>query len=332
MAGTDMAGRDPAARGGAERPLLLGDAEVRARLDARTAVDAVRAALLAHHSGALAAPPRAHSPLGPGNLVFTSGRLADRGVHGFRVYDTFAGGEQLVAVWDEDSGRILALVHGGELGPRRTGAIGALALDASARPGPVRLGLVGTGVQAWCQLWALLALREVEDVVVAARTPGSAARFASRAAAELGVRVRAADGAAEAVRDRDAVVLATDSPVPVIEADWVAPGTHVSTLGPKNRARHELPPELAARADVIVTDSRAQAGAAADPAPAGGGAVSGAAPLADPGRMAELGAVLAGEAQARGSERDVTLFWSVGLAGTEVALAAALARALTAAE
>ncbi|MFJ9447337.1 hypothetical protein ACIRRH_36620 [Kitasatospora sp. NPDC101235] len=61
----------------------------------------------------------------------------------------WSGAEQLVAVWSSEDGRLRAVVHGSELGPRRTGAIGAVAVDAAANPGPVRLGLVGAGTQAW---------------------------------------------------------------------------------------------------------------------------------------------------------------------------------------
>ncbi|WP_446039986.1 ornithine cyclodeaminase family protein [Streptomyces sp. SID1121] len=297
-------------------PLLFDDEDVRA-LDAAAAVSAVRAALLAHHSGALHAPPRLNADLGDGSaLVVTAGRLrtgaSTRGLYGFRAYDTVVGGEQLVAVWDGADGRLKALVHGSELGPRRTGAIGAVAVDVAANPGPVRLGIVGAGRQAWTQLWALGAVRPLEDVVVAARSAERTAAFARRAADELGVRVRAVGSVEDAVRERDVVIVATDSTTPVLDMGWIAPGTHVSTLGPKTVAGHEVPAGLPSRADVVFTDSRAQAAGYPEPH------------LFATERMVELGAVLAGAAPCRTAPGQITVFCSVGLAGTEVALAAAL--------
>jgi ornithine cyclodeaminase len=174
------------------------------------------------------------------------------------------------------------LVCGDELGARPTGAIGAVAVDAAARPGAIRLGLVGAGTQAWTQLWAVRAVRPVTSVTVAARRPERAAAFAKRAADELGLTVRAVTDVRDAVRDQDVVIVATYSVTPVFEADWIAPGTHVTTLGPKSVTRHEVPAALAGRADVILTDSPAQLVAYPEP------------------------------------------FCSVGLAGTEVAIAAAL--------
>jgi DNA-binding XRE family transcriptional regulator len=97
-------------------PLLLNDDDVRARLDPATAVSAVRAALTASHAGTLHAPPRARADLGDGDLVFTAGRLDSLGVFGFRAYDTFAGADQLVAVWGREDGRLRVLVYGDELG------------------------------------------------------------------------------------------------------------------------------------------------------------------------------------------------------------------------
>jgi alanine dehydrogenase len=293
-------------------PLLLNDHDVRAYLDPATAVDAVRAALLASYRGALHAPPRVRADLGDGDLVFTAGQLDSLGVFGFRAYDTFADQEQLVAVWGREDGRLQVLVYGNELGARRTGAIGAVAVDLAARPGPIRLGLAGSGTQAWTQLWAITAVREIAKVTVTARHPEHAAAFAERAASELGVVASPAATVEETVRDRDVVIVATNSGVPVLEAGWISPGTHVSTVGPKTVSRHEVPAALGERAGAILTDSAAQLAAYPEPHLFAGQPVS------------DLGAVIAGAATARSSPEQITVFCSVGLAGTEVAVAAAL--------
>ncbi|MTE17643.1 ornithine cyclodeaminase family protein [Streptomyces sp. TRM43335] len=292
--------------------LLLNDDAVRTHLDAPTAVRAVRDALVAAHGGVLHAPPRIRADLGDGHLVFTAGHLRTEKLFGFRAYDTLVGAEQLVAVWGSDDGRLRAVVHGDELGARRTGAIGAVAVDAAARPGPIRLGLVGAGTHAWTQLWAIRAVRQVREVTVVARRPERAEAFARQAAEELGVRARAVRAVEEAVRDHDVVVVATNSTVPVLDADWIAPGTHVTTLGPKTVARHEVPAALADRADVLLTDSLAQAVGYPEPH------------VLPVERMIDLGAVLAGASTGRTGPDEITVFCSVGLAGTEVAVAAAL--------
>ncbi|WP_181924068.1 hypothetical protein [Streptomyces inhibens] len=77
--------------------------------------------------------------------------------------------------------------------------------------------------------------------------------------AEVGERLDPATAVA-AVADRDVVIVATNSPTPVVEANWIAPSTQLSTLGPKSTTHYEIPPEPAARAAVLVTGSPARAG------------------------------------------------------------------------
>ncbi|MFI8346932.1 ornithine cyclodeaminase family protein [Streptomyces sp. NPDC085596] len=291
---------------------LFDDNDVRTQLDAGTAVRAVRTAILAHHEGTMQAPPRVRADLGGGHLVFTAGHLREQELFGFRAYHSLVDAEQLVAVWNARDGELTALVHGAELGARRTGAIGAVAMEVAARPGPARVGIVGAGTQAWTQLWAMLAVRDVEEVVVAARRPERAEAFAHKAADELGVKTRAARTVEDAVRDRDVVIVATNSAVPVLDADWIAPRTHVNTIGPKTVSRHEVPAALAHRASVVLTDSVAQAAGYPEPH------------IFAVDTMVDLGAVLAGAVAVRTDPDQITIFSSVGLAGTEVALAAAL--------
>jgi alanine dehydrogenase len=108
------------------------------------------------------------------------------------------------------------------------------------------------------------------------------------------------------------VVLATTSPTPVVAAADLAPGTDVNAVGFKQRGRSELGADLVDRAAVIATDSPTQAAAYDPPMLLAG--------TADEARMRDLGAILAGDAPGRTGADEVTLFCSVGLAGTEVFL------------
>jgi alanine dehydrogenase len=298
--------------------LVLDDADVRRLLDPATAIAAVRQSLIAHHTGGLTAPPRLRAALGDGDLIFTVGRLA--GVsYGFRVYGTRPAddGDQLTVVFDDAAGRADGVITGDFLGAARTGAIGAVAVDLLAAPGAGTLGLIGTGGQAWTQLWAVRTVRSLREVRVYSRAAARRAEFARRARAELGLPAVSVADPESAVTGADIVVLATSSRRPVIEAGWVTAGAHVTTLGPKQAGAHECPVELGERADVIVTDSPAQLDAYPEPFFLSGPARR---------RVGALGAAVAGSGPRRESDDQITLFCSVGLAGTEVAVAAALLR------
>jgi ornithine cyclodeaminase len=286
--------------------MILDDAEVLAKLNAPEAVSAMRDALVAFHRGQLVAPPRAEAV-----LTFTAGRLVGHW-YGFRSYARHVGGDQIVALHTEPDGRLAALATGPSLGAYRTGALGGAAVDALARADAATLGVIGSGQQAWTQVWAIHAVRPLSDVVVYSPTYEHRVDFSDRVYRELGVPITSVDSPVEAVRDRDIVVVATSSRTPVIQASWISPGTAVTTLGPKQRGAAEFGPDLAAAADVIVTDSPPQLAAFDPPA------------LLDPAAVGSLGAVIAGDAPGRTGPEQVTLYESVGLAGTEPYLLARL--------
>ena len=288
------------------------DADIAGGLDAAAAVHWMGEAVDAHHRGELIAPPRAHAELGDGRLVFTTGRL--RGSwFGYRSYDTFPAqpGAQVVVVHDESSGLVRAVAIGNELGPRRTGAIGAVAADALAPASASTVAIIGSGVQAYTQVWALSAVRPVAEVRVYSRDPARRAAFAERARPLVAGTCRPVTDARAAVTGAEIVILATSSPVPVIDLAWIGPGSYVTTLGPKQHGRAEFGLDLPAAAALLVTDSTAQI-AAYDPPNILAG-------TPHQQRLVSLGAVRAGEV-ARPAGDGITVFFSVGLAGTEAFL------------
>ena len=282
----------------------------------KTAIGAVRQAFLANHRGELAAPPR-HSVSfgGRGALVFTIG--GDAHAAGFRVYDTFpkeVPDTQMVAVWDVDLGSLTGVVLGRTLGDMRTGAIGGLAIDLMARADAHLCAIIGSGRQARTQLMAAAEVRDLHRVQVFSRDGSRCEASAREMGSLLGLPVEAVGGAQEAVEGADLVICATGAGSPVLEASWLSPGTHVTTVGPKFKGRHETSVETAARADLIVTDAPAQIRAYPSPFF-----------LAETPHMARVGdlADLVAQPPEREAEA-IGLFCSTGLAGTEVFVARAL--------
>jgi ornithine cyclodeaminase/alanine dehydrogenase-like protein (mu-crystallin family) len=300
--------------------VFVDDERIRTGLTARDAVQWLGEAIDAHHRGDLVAPPRTQVELGGGRLVFATGRL--RGSwFGYRSYDTIAAGpgSQLVVVQDEASGEVRAVAVGNELGPRRVGAIGGVAADALAPPRASTAAVIGTGVQAAAQLWALSSVRALRQVQVFSRDPASRQAFAERMTTTTGVACRAAATARDAVTGAEIVILATSSPTPVIDAAWLRPGAYVATLGPKQQGRAEFGLDLVEMADLVVTDSPAQLAAYEPPSVLVG--------TPQQRRLASLGAVRAGE-HALPQPGRTRLFCSVGLAGTEAFLLERLAARL----
>jgi alanine dehydrogenase len=296
---------------------VITDAEVVSALTPAMAVDAARQAVLDSWHGRLTSPPRLSADAGAAQLTFTVGG-SPAGPVGFRVYGSWPGrSDQLVAVWS-GTGELDGLVVGQQLGILRTGALGAVAADVLARPGAGSVAVIGSGAQAWSQLWALTAVRPIAAVCVFSPDSGHRERFAARARSELRLDASAVGTAKDAVAGSDIIVLATRSASPVIDAGWVRPGAHVATVGPKWSSACETPPALAAGAAVVACDSPEQAALYQEP-------------FFTDRALLHLGALLDSTARGRVSNDDITLYCSTGLAGSEVVIAHALIDRLAAA-
>jgi ornithine cyclodeaminase len=196
------------------------------------------------------------------------------------------------------------------MGARRTGALGGAAVDALAGTGADEVAVIGSGRQAWTQMWALSAVRTPRAVRVFSPNPAHRERFAARVTAKLGLPAMAVETGRDAVRGAGIVILATTSRRPVIDAEWIEPGTHLNTVGPKTRSAHETPPELVDTAAVVVSDSPVQAAGYAES-------------FFTERELQPLGAIIGG-LEGRRTPDDITVYCSTGLAGSEVAVAMAL--------
>lgn len=283
----------------------------------REAVGLIEEALRLKARGSFLTPPRVYIGNKNGALVFTAGGHADRGVFGFRVYETFPGprrDEQFVAVFDSVTGELRGLVFGELLGAMRTGAIGGVAMKYAAREDAHVVGIIGSGMQARTQLLAAAAVRNVASAKIYSRSAEKRDAFAREMTELLGFPVRAVSTAEEAVRGCGIVVTATSSPEPLFPASLLEPGVHVNALGPKFAGRHELDAAVAGVASASFTDSPEQLRSYPEPFFLSETSI----------QITDLADHVDTRSPIRRSADDITLFWSVGLSGTEVVLADAV--------
>ena len=73
-----------------------------------------------------------------------------------------------------------------------------------------------------------------------------------------GCKTIVADSIREAMAGADIVVTATASRQPLVRAEWLAPGMHLTAVGSDQPDKQELHPEVLVRADRLVADSRPQ--------------------------------------------------------------------------
>ncbi|MEM7429620.1 MAG: cyclodeaminase [Pseudomonadota bacterium] len=150
------------------------------------------------------------------------------------------------------------LLDNGYLTDVRTAAAGAVAAKYLARGDAQSAGIIGGGVQARLQLEALLLVRPIVRARIWARNAEKAAAAAGELGESLGIEVSAAASAEEAVDGSDIVVTTTPSAEPLVMADWLQPGQHLTAMGSDNAHKNEVEPAALARADVFVCDRQSQ--------------------------------------------------------------------------
>jgi ornithine cyclodeaminase len=291
--------------------LLLTSNDLARCLTIGEAIEAVEGALGERTARTAISPPRVSVDIPPSGLTITPGGFQTAGVLGFRVYVRGERQDQITAIWDLLDGRLRGIVVGPELGQIRTGAIGGVAMKWMAPAGTVRVGVVGAGEQSRTQLLALKAVRPtIQEVRIFRRDPVRRKDTSQRWSREMRLDVSPVESAREAVHDSQVVVLATDSPTPVLNASWLSPGVHVNCLGPKYRGRSEIGLDLLEGADWLACDFPEQYQREEDFIAQGTPQMA---------RIRDL-AELVSSRPTRPPELR-TVFLSHGLAGTEVAVA-----------
>ncbi len=291
--------------------LVLTRAQVEELLD----LDALMGALARAHeelsAGKASLPPRIAALTGEGLLGAMPGYLPSSGL-GCKLVTLFPHNtdrpthQAAIVLFDHANGSPIALMDGTYITATRTAAAAALAASLLARPEANVLAIIGTGVQARTHARAFASIRDWAEVRVAGRDPEKTKTLA----AELGARAASFE---DAVRGAHVVAAATHSSEPVVRAEWVAPGTHVSSVG-YNAPGSELDPGLV-RGATIVVESRDSSFA---PPPGGAPELAG----IDPSSVAELGELVSGSRRGRATPVEITLYKSVGVAVQDLAAAA----------
>lgn len=168
------------------------------------------------------------------NVRILPAMVPGAGVAAVRVYSGHQGTNQseVICLFDWADMRMVAIVSDHALHPVRTAAPFAVAARHLALPGPLEVGIVGSGRYARSLLQSVCAVREVSRVRVYSRDPANVRRFCDAMTAVTGIAVRAAPSAREAVRGAGIAILATSGNQVVFTAENLEPGMLVLSLAP----------------------------------------------------------------------------------------------------
>jgi alanine dehydrogenase len=301
---------------------------VQGLLDPEELVGAVADAMVDLSAGRASVPPRIAARVpGAGLLATMPAYSPTLGVLAAKLLTVYLHNESAglpvhqaaIAVFDPATGRMLALVDGDHLTAARTAACSALSVRHLARPGAEVLAVLGTGPQAREHARYACLVHSFTEVRIGGRDPSKATALAGDLGRE-GLPARATT-IADAIAGADVVCAATSTVEPILRRGQVGPGTHIASVGyiPDGR---EVDAALLREALVVVEhrDTSLQ------PFPTGSNDL---AELVesnelDPGRVLEIGELVAGSRPGRDDAAQITVFKSVGVAVQDAAAASAV--------
>jgi len=226
-------------------------------------------------------------------------------------------GSGLMVVFDAATGLPVAmLLDNGFLTDIRTGAAGAVAADLLARKRIDIVGVIGSGIQARHQVRCLRVVREFREIVAWSPSRERLDRYCEELGGE-GYHVRVAD-VERVCAVADVLITATPSRHPLVRAEWLRPGTHITAVGSDSPGKQELDAACLRRADLVVVDRLSQCAAC--------GELSHALASASIARdsVVELGAIVAGKAAGRTSDDQITIADLTGVGFQDTAIASAV--------
>jgi len=205
------------------------------------------------------------------------------------------------------------LVDRGFITDMRTAGAGALAARCLAKESVESVVVIGTGMQARLQIEALSKVRDFRVLKVWGRTSANVEKYVEDMKPKLTAEIVSMSSAKDAVKNSDIVVTATPSMSPLVKAEWVGKGTHITAMGADSPEKQELETGVLGIADKIVVDSVEQCVKLGEVHHA-----------VEDGTMsvedihAELGEILLGLKRGRESEEEITVCDLTGIAAQDV--------------
>jgi len=223
----------------------------------------------------------------------------------------------LMVLFSTRTGLVEALLlDNGYLTDIRTAAAGAVAARCLARADSRSAAIIGAGQQAQLQLEALTLVRDIESATLWARDRSKAEASAERLCKRLNIPVGVSDSVQAATAGADIIVTTTPAQAPLLLAEHVSAGQHITAMGSDSEHKNEIDPRILAEKANYFCDRLAQVQALGELHHAiEQGMIDAAA------KFTEIGQVIAHQAPGRMSSDEITLCDLTGTGIQDTAIA-----------
>ena len=228
--------------------------------------DAMRNAFIEYSNGNAVIPPVGelimHQP--PGEVHIKYGYIKGGSHYVIKIASGFPNnqkenikpGQGMMLLFDIKTGMPEAiLIDDANLTDIRTAIAGAITSQALSNQDLESFTIIGTGVQARYQAIHVSKLMKIEKVRVWGRDPVKAYQLREDLP-DLDVNIE--EDIERLIKESGLIITTTSSKEPLIQSDWVKPGTHITAVGSDTPEKCELDPGILSMADLVVADSLEQ--------------------------------------------------------------------------
>lgn len=311
--------------------LLLKKEEIQQVFSMRDAIEADKNCYKYFSEGKAVVPLRTNipAPAEDGAFLFMPAYIEDMKAAAVKVVDVFPRNAKKgipttvgqVILIDGTTGEVISVMDGTYITALRTGAASGAAFDLWGLEDAKIGALIGTGSQAECQLEAMLAARNLEEVRVSARNFEKTKAFVEKMNvkfAHYGTKIIAVATSDEAIEHADLVTTVTVAEAPVFDADKIKKGAVVSCVGSYTPVMQEMDPKLLNYASKIYFDSKdavlSESGDILKPLEAG--------TVKEEDFTGDIGEYMLGQIPGRENEEEIIVFKNVGIGALDLVTAA----------
>jgi ornithine cyclodeaminase len=138
----------------------------------------------------------------------------------------------------------------------RTAAAGAIITDFVASKSSTSVAIIGTGIQAYYQVFALAKLRRINTLAIYGRSKEKALLLKEKLTLSYpNLKIDVVDSVEKAVKESEIIITTTSSKTPLIKGKWLQNGQHITAVGSDDIYKNEIDSDCFDYADSIFIDS-----------------------------------------------------------------------------
>jgi ornithine cyclodeaminase len=138
----------------------------------------------------------------------------------------------------------------------RTAAAGAIITDYVTSKSSTSVAVIGTGVQAYHQVFSLGKLRPIDKLAIYGRNKAKSLLLKEKLTVSFpDIKINLVDTLEKTVKDSEIIITTTSSKIPFIKGEWLQKGQHITAVGSDDIFKNEIDSDCFNYADSIFLDS-----------------------------------------------------------------------------